>query len=67
MNADKTIFPIGVYRRLMECPLALRQPKVSRFLGYLSREEFERPQKPGAKWSPAALSFLRHEEIYSDV
>jgi transposase InsO family protein len=36
-------------------------------LGYLSPEEFERSQKPGEKWQPAALSFLRHEEIYPDV
>lgn len=39
-------------------------------LGYRSPEEFERLQNPGApavKWSPAALSFLRHEEIYPDV
>jgi transposase InsO family protein len=38
-------------------------------LGYHSPEEFERSQNtaaPGVKWSPAALSFLRHEEIYSD-
>jgi putative transposase len=36
-------------------------------LGYRSPEEFERSQEPGVKWSPAALSFLRHEEIYPDV
>jgi transposase InsO family protein len=39
-------------------------------LGYHSPEEFERSQNtaaPAVKWSPAALSFLRHEEIYSDV
>lgn len=36
-------------------------------LGYHSPEEFEQSQKPGVKWSPAALSFLRHEEIYPDV
>lgn len=39
-------------------------------LGYHSPEEFERLQNPGIaplKWSPAALSFLRHEEIYPDV
>ena len=36
-------------------------------LGYHSPEEFEKAQTPGVKWSPAALSFLRHEEIYSDV
>ena len=39
-------------------------------LRYHSPEEFERLQHPGilaVKWSPAALSFLRHEEIYPDV
>jgi transposase InsO family protein len=36
-------------------------------LDYHSPEEFERSQKPEAKWSPATLSFLRHEEIYPDV
>jgi len=36
-------------------------------LGYRSPEEFEQSQAPGVKWSPAALSFLRHEEIYPDV
>ena len=36
-------------------------------LGYRSPEEFEQAQTPEVKWSPAALSFLRHEEIYSDV
>jgi putative transposase len=39
-------------------------------LGYRSPEEFERSQNtsvPGVPWSPAALSFRRHEEIYSDV
>jgi putative transposase len=37
-------------------------------LGYRSPEEFEQAQKPAVKWSPAALSFLRHDEIYrSDV
>ena len=36
-------------------------------LGYHSPEEFERSQSPGVKWSPAALSFPRHEEIYPDV
>jgi putative transposase len=36
-------------------------------LGYLSPEEFERSQKPRDKWLPAALSLLRHEEIYPDV
>jgi transposase InsO family protein len=37
-------------------------------LGYRSPDEFEQAQKPEVKWSPAALSFLRHDEIYrSDV
>ena len=37
-------------------------------LGYRSPEEFEQALEPGVKWSPAALSFLRHDEIYrSDV
>lgn len=39
-------------------------------LGYHSPEEFECSQNtavPQAKWSPAALSFLRHEEIYFDA
>jgi transposase InsO family protein len=36
-------------------------------LGYRSPEQFEHSQAPEVKWSPAALSFLRHEEIYPDV
>lgn len=36
-------------------------------LGYHSPEEFEQSQKPEVKWSPAALSFSRHEEIYPDA
>ena len=36
-------------------------------LGYRSPEEFEQSQRPGVRWSPAALSFLRHEEIYPDA
>jgi putative transposase len=37
-------------------------------LNYQSPIEFETgSRKPGACWSPAALSFSRHEEIYSDV
>jgi putative transposase len=39
-------------------------------LGYRSPEEFEQAHYlaiPEVKWSPAALSFLRHEEIYPDV
>lgn len=38
-------------------------------LRYQSPEEFERSQNTAAsavKWSPATLSFKRHEEIYSD-
>jgi transposase InsO family protein len=37
-------------------------------LGYRSPEEFEQLPRPEVKWSPAALSFPRHDEIYrSDV
>jgi putative transposase len=37
-------------------------------LNYRSPVEFEQSlAETGAKWSPAALSFPRHEEIYSDV
>jgi putative transposase len=37
-------------------------------LGYRSPEEFEASSpKVGVKWSPGALSFPRHEEIYPDV
>jgi transposase InsO family protein len=36
-------------------------------LGYRSPEEFEQAQIPGVKWTPGALSLLRHEEIYPDV
>jgi len=39
-------------------------------LHYRSPEEFEQAQnlaEPAVQWSPAALSFLRHEEIYPDV
>jgi transposase InsO family protein len=36
-------------------------------LGYRSPEEFECSQTSEMKWSPAALSFFRHEEIYPDV
>jgi transposase InsO family protein len=36
-------------------------------LGYRSPVEFEASQSPAGKWSPAALSFLRHEEIYPDI
>lgn len=36
-------------------------------LGYRSPEEFEESLQAPAKWSPGALSFLRHEEIYPDV
>jgi len=36
-------------------------------LGYRSPEEFEQSQEPEVKWLPAALSFLRHEEIHPDA
>lgn len=39
-------------------------------LGYQPPVEFEQQQAAqaeGGRWTPAALSFLRHEEIYSDV
>jgi transposase InsO family protein len=37
-------------------------------LNYQSPEEFEKSLgRAGAKWSPATLSFPRHEEIYPDV
>jgi putative transposase len=36
-------------------------------LGYHSPDEFEQSPKTEVKWTPAALSFLRHEEIYPDV
>jgi putative transposase len=36
-------------------------------LEYRSPDEFEGAQIPGVEWSPAALSFLRHEEIYPDA
>jgi putative transposase len=37
-------------------------------LNYRSPMEFEKSlAEPGAQWSPAALSFARHEEIYPDV
>ena len=35
-------------------------------LGYQSPVEFEERQAAGLGWMPATLSFLRHEEIYSD-
>jgi putative transposase len=44
------------------------QVRLHSALGYRSPQEFEESQKPAVKWSPAALSFLRHDEIYrSDV
>jgi transposase InsO family protein len=36
-------------------------------LGYRSPQEVEQAENPGTPWSPGALSFLRHEEIYPDV
>lgn len=36
-------------------------------LGYQSPVEFEESAAQQEQWSPAALSFSRHEEIYSDV
>jgi len=36
-------------------------------LGYRSPQQVEDAENPEGKWSPGALSFLRHEEIYSDV
>jgi transposase InsO family protein len=36
-------------------------------LGYRSPEQFEEAQPSAVQWSPGALSFLRHEEIYPDV
>jgi putative transposase len=44
------------------------QARLHSALGYRSPEEFEQLQRPDVKWSPAALSFVRHDEIYrSDV
>jgi transposase InsO family protein len=36
-------------------------------LGYRSPDEFEQSQGPAEKWTPAALNFLRHEEVHRDV
>jgi len=36
-------------------------------LGYRSPEEFERSPKDAEAWSPATLSFLRHQEVQPDV
>jgi putative transposase len=36
-------------------------------LGYRSPEDFEQSQIPEVKWSPAAVKFLRHEEVYRDA
>jgi transposase InsO family protein len=36
-------------------------------LQYRPPEAFEKPLNGGDQWSPAALSFPRHEEIYPDV
>jgi len=46
------------------------QVRLHSALGYQSPEEFEQAQNTGfpeVQWSPAALSFPRHEEIYPDV
>lgn len=43
------------------------QVRLHSALGYHSPDEFEQSQNPEVKWSPAALSFIRHEEIYPDV
>ena len=36
-------------------------------LGYRSPAAFEQTRNPEVAWSPAALSFSRHQEIYPDV
>lgn len=36
-------------------------------LNYCSPDDFEQAQAPGTEWSPAALSFRRHQEIYPDA
>jgi putative transposase len=43
------------------------QVRLHSALRYRSPNEFEQEQIPEAKWSPAALSFRRHEEIYPDA
>ena len=43
------------------------QVRLHSALGYSSPDEFEQSPKPGEKWSPAALNFLRHEEVHPDV
>ena len=44
------------------------QVRLHSALGYRSPVEFEESLKPEVHWLPAALSFLRHDEIYrSDV
>ena len=43
------------------------QVRLHSALGYRSPEEFEQSQKAGEKWSPAALNFLRHEEVHRDA
>jgi len=43
------------------------QTRLHSALEYRSPQQFEHSQTAGAKWSPAGLSFFRHEEIYSDV
>jgi putative transposase len=42
------------------------QVRLHSALDYRSPVEFEQSQLPGVPWSPAALTFLRHEEIYPD-
>jgi len=36
-------------------------------LGYRSPDEFEQSLECAEKWSPAALNFLRHEEVHPDA
>lgn len=43
------------------------QVRLHSALSYCSPEEFEESQTPELEWSPAAVSFFRHEEIYPDV
>src|SRR5208282_1006531 len=43
------------------------QVRLHSALGYRSPDEFEQSQESAEKWSPAALNFLRHEEVRPDV